>query len=70
MSALVRPSETEVFLAVASQHRPTVRSVAREVGASIGYVHQRLVVLRAEGLVAWDARKRGTLRSLYREVAA
>lgn len=53
---------TRVLLSVATQPRPTVRSVADEVGTTVGNVHQHLSKLRAEGLVTWEDGQQGTLR--------
>jgi hypothetical protein len=54
---------TRVLLAVVSQPRATVRSVAEEVGCAISTAHSWLRVLRDEGLVAWTEGEQGTLRS-------
>ena len=60
---------TRVLLAVLTQDRPTVRSVAAEVGRSVSKTHEELVKLRAAGLVKWDAGKTGTLRPIVAVVA-
>lgn len=60
---------TRVLLAVLRQPRPTVRSVATEVGKSSATVHLHLARLRAAGLVEWDAGKRSTLRAMVGPVS-
>ncbi len=60
---------TRVLLAVLTQPRPTVRSVAAEVGRAVGHTHALLVELRDAGLVTWERGRRGTLRPACRVVA-
>ena len=67
-SGALGDSATRVLLAVVDQRRPTVRSVAAAVAMSSSAVHQQLVHLRAEGLVAWEDGKDGTLRAMVEEV--
>ena len=55
---------TRVLLSVIRQARPTVRSVAAEVGKSVKVTHAHLVKLRAAGLVEWVDGKAGTLRAM------
>lgn len=55
-------TRTRVLLAVIQQRRPTVRSVAAEVGLGIPSTHRHLVALRADGLVEWKPQSRGSLR--------
>ena len=55
---------TRVLLAVVSQDRPTVRSVALQVGKCPSYTLSVLRSLRAAGLVQWDEDKQGTLRPM------
>lgn len=55
---------TRALLAVMTQQRPTVRSVAREVGKSTTATYQQLRKLRAAGLVEWHEGKQSTLRAV------
>lgn len=59
---------TRTLLAVLRQQRPTVRSVAFEVGRSVSHTHAALVELRGAGLVTWDRGRAATLRPLVGEV--
>lgn len=63
-------TRTRVLLAVIRQTRPTVRSVADEVGLrSATSVWRHLVALRRDGLVTWEIDVGGgTLRALVVEV--
>lgn len=65
-------STTRVFFALARlQRRQTivmVRDVAAEAGLSVFPTHRHLRKLKAEGLVAWEPFKTGTLRLAVRSV--
>lgn len=60
---------TRVFAALLSVYgsdgRATVRDVADEAGVCVHTAHKHLKCLRAEGLVAFESHRAGTLRPLY-----
>jgi predicted ArsR family transcriptional regulator len=66
--SVLHDTRTRVLLAVMRQQRPTVRSVAGEVGISVMTAHKHLCMLAADDLVAWDAGRKATLHALVREV--
>lgn len=64
----VTPRSTEVYLTLCRLHGHKAVS-ARRLGEACGLerntIHNHLLRLRAQGLVAWDPDRRATLRPLY-----
>lgn len=58
-----RRSLARVYVAVLTERRPTVRSVAERCCLSVGYTHKILSDLRDLGAVSWDADRSGTLHA-------
>lgn len=63
---MIGDTATRVLLAVVNQRRPTVRSVAEEVGCAISTAYVALRKLDAHGLVVFEKGKQGALRSNVR----
>jgi DNA-binding MarR family transcriptional regulator len=59
------PHQAAVLMTVATQDRPTVRSVAERLNLSPSYVHTHLRHLRAAGLVTWVPGQAATLRPTF-----
>lgn len=59
---------TRVLLAVMAETHPTWDSVVARTGLSRQPVDAHLHKLRDEGLVTWEAGRKGTLRALVRLV--
>lgn len=65
---MIGNTATRVLLATVNQHRPTVRSVAAEVGCAISTAYVALRKLDARGLVVFERGKQGALRAAVRPV--
>jgi predicted ArsR family transcriptional regulator len=68
LNTAANDTATRVLLAVLTQRRPTVRSVAAAVGVNVSTAHKHLNRLWWLGLVEWEARRAGTLRASCRRV--
>lgn len=69
----MQPTRAAVLVALlsifAESGRVTVREISDEVDISTSTCHAHLLVLRRDGLIAWEPGRDGTLRPLVRAEA-